>query len=77
MTSRQNIYKQGTVNILNLFETLSTITPWTQSQNNPNCSFSNYENISNWWRWTAQNYTITDLWMVMCKINHMKHFYNP
>jgi len=31
---------------IQLLEILSTSTPWTQSQKNPNCSFLNYKNIS-------------------------------
>ena len=60
---------------IQVFETLSTRALWTQSQQNPNCCFLNYENISHWWRWTPESYTTTDLWIEMCTINYLYYFY--
>jgi hypothetical protein len=40
---KAKIYKEGTVGISNFFETLTTSTLWTLSQQNPNCYFLNCE----------------------------------
>jgi len=40
MHGQQNVKKEKNCKYIQFFETLSTRrTPWTQSQNNPNCSF--------------------------------------